>query len=399
MADTLSTKLTTWRNTNQSGNGLLSKLSIDQQLYNIKDPAVEALAAEVETRLAAVETKTIRTEALDKPSGAGKFASSVTQSTDGQITVTYSGFTGVTDTVVDGQFVTAVSQNTDGDISVTRGAIDTSKIAISNASLTATTLSDAIAELLAADASIIGASTDSSSANSIAAAKKYADEKVQQLAGEDWTANAQKVQDIINELNGENGAWETLVDKLTGLVATDAGTGATTSLTVKEYVDSKFTEAQSAASGGISDLDKVIAANSGGIVDATNATSTYDNDSTNKVAIKLVEEDGIVTGLNVKTNDIASAAELTTLSASVVKSVNGITPTNNAVVLSGADINLSATDTTKLSGVIDNIQSNKANKAAFSSGDIKTWSVNFSNETLTWTSATTGVYQPSGSAL
>ena len=76
MGDTLSTTLSTWRTANQHNAGLLSKLQIGSSLYDIKDPAVEALATEIESRLQAVEGKTWT--AVSKDANAGKFATSVT---------------------------------------------------------------------------------------------------------------------------------------------------------------------------------------------------------------------------------------------------------------------------------------------------------------------------------
>ena len=87
MPENLKTLIQNWRGNTAGGNQLqlLSKLRIGDALYNIKDPAVEELAAQVETRLGAIESKTIRESALTKDASAGKFATSVTQGTDGQV--------------------------------------------------------------------------------------------------------------------------------------------------------------------------------------------------------------------------------------------------------------------------------------------------------------------------
>lgn len=60
MADTLTGIISEWRGTNQptganAASGLMSKLTIDGSLYHIKDPAVEQLAAELDTRLTEIE--------------------------------------------------------------------------------------------------------------------------------------------------------------------------------------------------------------------------------------------------------------------------------------------------------------------------------------------------------
>ena len=81
MAENLKSLIQAWRGatTGQDAqNKLLAKLQIGNTLYSIKDPAVEELAAQVETRLGAIESKTIRESALSKDEGSGKFATSVT---------------------------------------------------------------------------------------------------------------------------------------------------------------------------------------------------------------------------------------------------------------------------------------------------------------------------------
>ena len=54
------TWLGNWRNANQSGSGhqgLMSKLTIDGNLYDIKDPAVDQLAIELDQRLNALKAQ------------------------------------------------------------------------------------------------------------------------------------------------------------------------------------------------------------------------------------------------------------------------------------------------------------------------------------------------------
>lgn len=465
--------LTQYRTTQSSGHqGLLSKLSIDGSVYDIKDPAVEQLASEIQTRLNNLETHTWST--VSKDANAGKFATAVTQGTDGSISVTYSNFTGLTDTAVAGQFVTEVDQGTDGEITVTRAGVDDSQVTLSNDTLTALGLSGtqsvsaALAGLQSGHQSLIGASGDAASADTIYGAKAYADAAVEALAGQDWGENAKKVQEIIAELeNSENGnQWLTAIDKLAGMsiagktaTSSDAieyneglegaikpGTeltaaqvsavntalsksynegdeitsgdaaaynatltgaiaaGATytdTNVTVKEYVDAKVAAAESAASGGITDLDAIVygAAGAQGATGDT-ATSNYASDTTHKVVIKLTETDGIVTAVDVKTNDIASASDLTTLDGAAVKSVNSVNPTNGAVTLTGADIEVSSSDSTTVSTALGNLNTNKANKAAISNTNINNWATSYANETLTWTNTSTAVYVPvSGQSL
>ena len=181
MANTLTDVLSTWRTANQGHQGLLSKISIDGNLYDIKDPALEALATEIETRLATQENKTIRETALTKDANAGKFATSVTQGVDGQISVTYSNFTELTDTAVAHQFVTKVDQGTDGQITVTRGGVKDTDVELDSATLTALGLSgtqyvsDALSTLKNANDDLLGTNADTASDNTIYGAKAYAE--------------------------------------------------------------------------------------------------------------------------------------------------------------------------------------------------------------------------------
>ena len=116
-----------YRTTQATGtSGLLSKLKIGNDLYPIKDPAVEELASAIETRLEAVESgiSGIVWEPVTKDANAPKFATKVEQSASGAITVEYASFTGLADTAVAGQYVTSVSQDQNGEISVTRTGIN-----------------------------------------------------------------------------------------------------------------------------------------------------------------------------------------------------------------------------------------------------------------------------------
>lgn len=85
---------------------------------------------------------------------------------------------------------------------------------------------------------IIGTENDATTANTIWGAKNYAKNLVDSLAGEDWSENAKKVKDIIDELeDSEQGnAWSTLVDKLRGLKKSDGTTATTVADYVEDYV-------------------------------------------------------------------------------------------------------------------------------------------------------------------
>ena len=144
----------------------------------------------------------------------------------------------------------------------------TSKANAAQAAAEATAASDATSKVNTAKTELKGTSSDASSAETIAGAKKYADEKaaaaqqaaidkVNELAGTDWTKDAGTVKNIIDELTAEgNTATEamiTVADKLRG----DFSYGATGSQTtdVKSYIDGKVADAQGNATGAIAALD------------------------------------------------------------------------------------------------------------------------------------------------
>lgn len=412
--ESIATKLSTWRGSNQGGtghNGLLSKLSIDGALYDIKDPAVEQLATWVDSELTTLENKTVRSSDLIKAEGSGKFATSVTQTQDGQVTVTYDNIraTALSDTAVTGQFVTSVSQGTDGQISLTRSGVSAANVTFDPTSTdfesTSTDVQAALVDALTQALALKGTNSDDKDDDTIAGAKAYADYVVNQLAGQDWTTAAQTVQDIIDELGGDNAGWATLVDKLQGMGWSATGTegqpgyvAGNSNPTVVEYVQHKIAEVNAANAEGIADLDAVVyGAGSNGTsatTDASTAATSFTNDTSNKVVVKVTEVDGKITGVDVKTNDIASAADLQTLDGAAVKSVNGQTPTNGAVTVTAAQIDLSSSDSTKVGTAISNLDSNKANKAAITTATIKNWSSSYASEQLTWTSTDTSVYVP-----
>ena len=332
----LSEQLTAWRTANQTGY-ITSQLTIDGALYNLKDPAVAYIAQELDTRLSTLEGATV---------AAGD--------------VTFSN----TGTGLEAAYVQA-----------------------------------AIEEVLAYAGALKGTSEDLSSAETIAAAKKYADEKIQELAGTDWTDNARKVSYIIAELeDSENGnAWSTAIDKLAGMTVTERGTEgqagyrpANTSPTVVEYVTAAIADVNQQSAEGIGALDKVIYGGSGGTNNGTG--DNYNADATSYVAVKLTEEDGLITYLDVKVHDIASATALAGLDSSAVKSINNINPTNGAISLDATQIDMSSTDTTKISAAI----AAKANKDAITTATVNNWSATYQsqNERLAWTNTQTTVYVP-----
>ena len=388
MAENLKSLIQAWRGatTGQDAqNKLLAKLQIGNTLYSIKDPAVEELAAQVETRLGAIESKTIRESALSKAEGSGKFATSVTQGTDGQVSVTYSNVrdTALTDAAVDGQFITTVSQGVDGQVSITRAGVTAGQVGFTSAQgLTSTNVAGALDELRAADLAIIGATTDGSTVISIYGARAYADQLVNNLAGEDWSANAKKVSEIIAEIEGSTAteAWSTMIDKLAGMTYVNDGATVTAN-SVAEYVEARIAAVNAASAEGISGLDST----AGSTVIATGK----------HVAVQVTEVDGKLTDVTVVEDDIASATALSALDTAAVKSVNGAT--GNTITLTGGDIALSNATATKLDAYVTNLDSIKANKAAITTATINVWSTptyTSGTETLTWSSTGVTAYVP-----
>ena len=406
---TLREDVGTYRNSNQNNAGLLSKLQIGSSLYDIKDPAVEALADAIETRLSAVEGKTWT--AVNKGAETKKFATVVEQGTNGAITVTYSNLrdTALSDSATTGQFITSVSQDVNGVVTTTKGGVDAANVAFTPGTdfdSTSTNVQAAIEDALAQAMALKGASTDQSSAETIAAAKKYADEKVQELAGEDWTSAAQTVKDIIKELEGTDaGNWVTLADKLDGMPVADANAqgGTREATSVAEYVQAEIAKVNAANTQGIADLDATVYG-ADGAAGATGATAdtNYSGDITHKVAIKVTEVDGKITAVDVKTNDVASASDLTTLDNAAVKSVNGATPTSGAVTLYAGDVTLASGDNTTVAAKLTSLDTNKANKNAISTGSVTEWAApqyTAGTETLAWSSSSVSVFIPNSNTL
>lgn len=411
---TLSESLSSFRTTqNQGGNGLLSKLQIAGSLYNIKDPAVEELAGLIETRLGTLENKTWT--AVNKGANDAKFATAVTQGTDGSIAVTYGTIrdAALTDTSTTNQVVKGIAQSVDGVVTATMGQVAASEVSFTpgtDFAAASTNVQAAIEDALAQAMALKGTkAAGDTTAETIQGAKEYADAKVAELAGTDWTQAAHTVSEIIKELENSDtaGAWATMVDKLEGMSVSEKGqTGdadyrpANANPSVVEYVQAAIQDVNAANAEGIADLDAEVYGADGQATDATTAATSYANDTTHKVVVKVTEVDGKITAVNVKTNDVASAQALTTLDNAAVKSVNTKTPTNGAVTLYATDVAVSDSDTTKVSAALATLSSDKANKAAITTASVNNWGTpTYASETLTWTNVATNVYVPGTGSL
>lgn len=384
---------------------LLSKLNIGGQLYSIKDPVVEQLATAVDSRLEAIESKswTLVTKGQD----AGQFATSVTQDATGAITVTYGNAT-ATDV--------SFSETNWNAANVKAAIIEALSKAIgtSNDAASADTINGAKAytddAITALEADIDEANEVTTDAlnelnDRVTAARTYAEELVNNLAGVDWEQNAKKVQEIIAEIeNSDNAnAWSTAIDKLAGLgIKTpavyytqaecdeyntenslqdgDEGYRTTSDVktpavynTVKDYVDNAVASADVSGqiTSAINNLDATVGS-------TTVATGKH-------VAVQVVEADGILTGITVTEDDIASAQDLQDLKDTIDEQ-------NEVTAASLNDLNVR----------IISLNADKANKAAITTGTINNWSSSYDsvNETLQWTNTSTSVYVPvSGETL
>lgn len=396
MSDTLNTIIAAWRTANQTHDGIMSKLTINGSLYDIKDPAVEELASAIEARLASVEGKswTPVVKGADQP----KYATAVTQSTDGSIEVTYGSLrdTALNVTASNGVFITGVSQATDGVVSVSTGNVEAQYVGFTGGEgWTATDAQNAIKEALS---KAIGATGDAATVATIQGAKAYALDLVNNLAGEDWAQNAKTVKQIIAEIEGstEGAAWATLVDKLQGLA---------TGVTVKQYVDTAVAGASEAAANAIAALD---------------ATETSTNGT--NFQVQVTQADGKITGVSIIGDNTINAGNLSTALSSAIGAigatdVKGYVDAKVAGAASTAAADLAALSTevaglsTDLAALttdivnneqvvataLNDLNTNKADKSAFATGAAVvglTTAFATDSGTLTITTSTGAVWIP-----
>lgn len=290
---------------------------------------------------------------------------------------------------------------------------------------TATNAQAAIEEALS---KAIGASTDLASANTINAAKKYAEELVNNLAGQDWASNAKKVQEIIEELeNSDNAnAWATAIDKLAGLdikytqAEADAYnaslTGAIsteTSLTAEQATTLNALDGVSSSSYDAGQtptaedaalynatlegakttsstktpqtvkqyVDAAVAAAS---QDANTAIETAINaldaevtsaDGTN-VQVKVTEANGVITSVNITTDNTINATDL----ANKIGAIGDNTTVKDYVDGKVTDLTNTITDNEQVvAAALNDLEANKANKSDYSTGTAHLVSATYSN--------------------
>ena len=239
---------------------------------------------------------------------------------------------------------------------------------------------------------VIGTDGDGTGVNTIYGAKAYADNLVNNLAGQDWAANAKKVDQIIKEIEGsdEANAWVTLIDNLDGF-----GTG----VNVKQYVDDAVAGASAAAIAGIEALDATV----------TGAGTNVD--------VQVVETDGKITGVSILRDATVNATDV---SNAIATAINGLdatitgTGTNVAVQVvetdgkitgvTVTDTSINATDLANKVGdlgtgvtvkqYVDTATSNL--DAKFATGIAHNVAVSYASENLTITTIPVTVYIPTG---
>lgn len=372
---TLSEVLSTWRTNNQSGtghSGCMSQLTIDGSLYDIQDPALDAIVTEIESRIAAIEA----------------------------------------------------------------GEVTAQSVTLSSTEFEETNVKAALEALKQACDDLMGASTDASSDMTLYGVKAYADELVNTLAGTNWEQNAKTIKNIIDEIeNSENAnGWTTAIDKLAGLgvktpaVNYTAETAAAHNAELTGALDSTTpltAEQATAYNTAITGAEKVegstLTAEEAALYNATLEGAVAAGDEQTPAVYNTVV-DYVTQQLG------TTVADVQALDAAAIKSVNGVARAANdqtgGITLTGTNIEVSGTDNRTLDTVIASLESNKANKtdieanervvaaalndlninkankAAISTSTINNWSSSYANGNLVWTSTQPTVYVPvSGQTL
>ena len=301
---------------------------------NVK-AAINALAEAVDTLKAHVWT------AVTKPDNAGQFATSVTQGTDGSITVTYKNVES-----------TDVKRTEEQQASIAgatvEAALETLKTAAANAQSKADANATAIGVIKGTgDGSISKAVSDAKSEligevegvwaeGELKTLTKLRDlikanaAKISTLQGID-DGTAERLEAIVNELKtaGENGEFAgTLLDKFLTLYGTPTdgkftvvdGDPQTTLQGIIDAIGTRITNVNTALSNSLTSTIEGLDATVRGQLTADILTGETDVvEDTKHVGVKVVETNGKLTEVKVVEKDIASAASLTALTATVTE--------------------------------------------------------------------------------
>ena len=298
---------------------------------NVK-AAIDALAAAVDKLNVKVWT------AVTKPGNAGQFATSVTQGTDGSITVSYADAKS-TDIKRDATQQSIAGATVEDALGTLKGLADAAQ-AKANANESAIevingnkdqkgsiakAVSDAKSELLGSGEGVWAANEVKTLTHLRELIKTNAGqiEALTKVDGE----TATKITNIINELrqisdNEEGSFANTLLDKLLVLYGspengeyTVNGGKKTTLQDIINAIETRITDVNNALSGNLTSTIQGLDATKRGQLTESDAV-----EDTKHVGVKVVETDGKLTEVKVVEKDIASAAALTELTTTV----NGI---------------------------------------------------------------------------
>lgn len=298
-----------------------------QNITNVKD-AIDELAKAVDQLNVKVWT------AVNKPSNAGQFATSVTQGTDGSITVSYSDVKSTdvkrdtNQNGIDGATVEAALVTLKGKAEAAQAKADANETAIGTINGTgdgsiSKAVSDAKSELIGIREGVwVG--NEAQTLTHLRELITANAEQISTLGGVDQDTLA-KLNAIVNELKNADGTAtgidlaNTLLDKFLTLYGTPTdgkynvnGGQQTTLQAIITAIEQRITDVNNTLSGNLNSTIQGLDATQRGQL--TEADKVVDG---KHVGVKVVETDGKLTNVTVVENDIASAEALTALSTKV----------------------------------------------------------------------------------
>ena len=290
---------------------------------NVK-AAIDALAAAVDTLNGHTWTE------VTKPGNAGQFATSVKQKTDGSIEVSYADAKSTDikrdatqQSSIAGATVEDALETLKGQAAAAQAKADANETAIGIINGTgdgsiSKAVSDAKSELMGSGANVWNGDEAKTLTHLRELIKTNAGQ-IQSLTNLD-TEKATQITNIINELtqitdSEEDSFANTLLDKLLTLYGSpnggqyDVNGGKQTTLQgIINAIETRITNVNNTLSGNLtSTIEGLDATVRGQLTEADKV------EDTKHVGVKVVEENGKLTGVTVVENDIASAQELTNL--------------------------------------------------------------------------------------
>ncbi len=295
---------------------------------NVK-AAIDALAAAVDTLNAKVWT------AVNKPGKAAKFATSVTQGTDGSIKVTYNDAMSTDvkrDTTqqnsIAGATVEAALETLKGQAAAAQAKANANETAIgvingTDAGSISKAVSDAKSELIGTGVNVWEANEVQTLTHLRELIKTNASQIGALTNADSETLN--KLTAIVNELKNADGTAtgidlaNTLLDKFLTLYGTpengeySVNSGKQTTLQgIIDAIETRITDVNNNLSGSLTSTIEGLDATVRGQLTEADAV-----EDTKHVGVKVVETDGKLTGVTVVEKDIASASDLTALTTTV----------------------------------------------------------------------------------